>query len=344
VRFFLALLLSMTFALSRSAAPNGRTLDIYVVDVEGGKAELIVTPSRESLLIDSGNAGEAAPRDVQRIMAAINDAGLKQIDHLVTTHWHRDHFGGIESLAARIPIREFIDHGPNQQPDPMIDDFLRGTYPRLYSKAAHRVVRPGEKIPIAGLDVTVIASAGEVIGKSLSGIRQPNPYCSTPKPPVIDHNENEQSIALHMQFGRLRIIDPGDLAHSKEFDLMCPDNRIGHTDLFMVSHHGQTRSNIPALVHAIEARVAIMDNGRHKGGEPEVMKVLYSAPRLENLWQLQYSQLSGAEYNPPGLFIANLDEKHGTSHWIKVSAREDGSFTVTNTRNGFAKAYPAPSD
>jgi competence protein ComEC len=127
--------------------------------------------------------------------------------------------------------------------------------------------------------------------------------------------------------------------------LMCPDNLIGSADLFMVSHHGQPRSNSTVFVHAIESRVAIMNNGARKGGEPEVMKVLYSAPGLENLWQLHFSQLSGEEYNTPGLFIANLaDEPHKTAHWIKVSVQNDGSFTVSNSRNGFVKAYRASSN
>src|SRR6266852_447592 len=105
-------------------------LDVYVVDVEGGNATLFVSPSHESLLIDTGNAGAAAVRDAGRIMEAVKDAGLQQIDHLIITHWHGDHFGGLAELAPQIPIKEFIDHGPNVQPGQAADDFLAKTYPQ----------------------------------------------------------------------------------------------------------------------------------------------------------------------------------------------------------------------
>src|SRR5262249_15457749 len=98
------------------SAQTRKTLDVYVVDVEGGNATLFVAPSGQSLLIDTGNAGAAAARDASRIMDAIKDAGLTQVDHLITTHWHGDHFGGMAELAAKVPIKEFIDHGPNVQP------------------------------------------------------------------------------------------------------------------------------------------------------------------------------------------------------------------------------------
>src|SRR5687767_15973804 len=102
--------------VSLAAQPRaGKALDIYVVDVEGGNATLFVSPSGESLLMDTGNGGAAATRDADRIMAAVKDAGLTQIDHLITTHWHGDHFGAMTELAGRIPIRHFIDHGPSVQ-------------------------------------------------------------------------------------------------------------------------------------------------------------------------------------------------------------------------------------
>src|SRR5262245_56590801 len=98
-----------------AVAQNRQSLDIYVVDVEGGNATLFVAPTGESLLIDTGNGGAAAARDADRIMAAIKDAGVRQIDHLITTHYHGDHFGAMETLSARLPIREFLDHGANVQ-------------------------------------------------------------------------------------------------------------------------------------------------------------------------------------------------------------------------------------
>jgi competence protein ComEC len=111
--------LSLVLAASLSA----QTLDIYVIDVEGGNAVLFVSPTHESLLMDTGNVGAvAAPRDAGRIVDAMKDAGVQQIDHLITTHWHGDHFGGMAELASRVPIREFIDHGPNVQPGEVADE------------------------------------------------------------------------------------------------------------------------------------------------------------------------------------------------------------------------------
>src|SRR3981189_727997 len=147
-----AALATMLISAAPSAAQTRTTLDIYVIDVEGGNSTLFVPPSGESVLIDTGNVGAAAAkRDAGRIMAAIKDAGLTQIDHLITTHWHGDHFGGMAEVAAQIPIKEFIDHGPNIQPAQAADDFLQKVYPDLYGKAKHRVAKPGDRIAVAGL-------------------------------------------------------------------------------------------------------------------------------------------------------------------------------------------------
>ena len=359
--------LLLTAITSAAEYASTKTLNIYVVDVEGGNATLVVSPSGESILIDSGNLG-AAVRDAERIMAAVKDAGVRQIDKLVTTHWHLDHFGGMAALAARIPILEFIDHGVNVQPTAQTDAFLKQTYPVLYKKAKHRIVKAGEMIPVAGTDVTVVSSAGKTIAVPLPSAGTPNPHCAKFNPAPVDRSENAQSIGLHIRFGKFRAVHLGDLSTNKEFELMCPDNRIGIVDLFIVSHHGQLNSNNEILVHAIESRVAVMNNGTRKGGEPLVMKILHSAPGLEDLWQLHFSQLSGQEYTVPGMFIANLTDKpqplvpaaplsalnrnattpapvhNGPAYWIKVSAKLDGSFTVTNSRNGFSKIYRARSE
>src|SRR5262245_55326233 len=175
-----------------SFAQSRTTLDMYVVDVEGGNAVLFVTPSGESVLIDTGNGGAAATRDADRIMAAVNDAGVKQIDHLITTHYQGDHVGGLSELASRVPIREFIEHGPNVQPASNIDPVLQ-RYAEIHAKAKHTVVKPGDKIPIAGLDWRIVSSAGEVLKTSLPGAGKPNPYCANFKPQDVDRTENAQS-------------------------------------------------------------------------------------------------------------------------------------------------------
>src|SRR2546425_9529900 len=169
-----AVMAVFSFAQTRSA----KTLDIYVVDVEGGNATLFVPPSGESVLIDTGNVGPAAARDAARIQAAMKDAGIQQIDHLITTHWHGDHFGGMAELASHVTIKEFIDHGGNVQPAQAADDFLQKTYPQLYGKAKHTVAKPGGKVPVAGLDWRIVASGGEHISSPFSvarGTGKPSP-------------------------------------------------------------------------------------------------------------------------------------------------------------------------
>lgn len=352
-------------------AQSGKTLNIYVVDVEGGNATLFVAPSGESVLIDTGNGGAAAPRDAGRIMDAIHDAGLTHIDNLITTHWHGDHFGGMAELASRIQIKNFIDHGPNTQPSPAVDAFLQ-TYPEIYSKGKHMVAKPGDKLAVAGLDWQLVSSAGEVITKPLAapGAGAPNPACTDTKPnPDEGGVENSMSVGSVVTFGKFRVAHLGDLTQVKEFPLMCPINRIGTVDLWVVSHHGQPMSNSAVLVHAIRPRVAILNNGTRKGGQPAAMQVIFSSPGLEDLWQLHFSLLSGQEYTQPGIFIANtVDDQpenmpiepmaapapgpntppppahNGKAYWVKVVAQSDGTFTVTNTRNGFSKTYkPRPA-
>src|SRR6266566_1905272 len=173
-------LLSVLLSLSATmaVAQTRKTLDMYVVDVEGGNAVLFVTPSGESMLVDSGNGGAGAVRDAERIVAAAKDAGVTAIDHLLTTHYHGDHIGGLAELAARIPIKEFIDHGPNTQPNADTDKFLQGGYRELYSKTRHTVAKPGDKLAIAGVDWRVVSSATEVIKSALQGKAAPNPYCA----------------------------------------------------------------------------------------------------------------------------------------------------------------------
>jgi len=343
------------------------TLDIYTVDVEGGNATLFVAPSGQSLLIDTGNFGpEASVRDAERIMAAAKDAGLTQIDHLITTHWHGDHFGGMAELAKRIPIREFIDHGPNVQPAPAADGFLKDVYPKLYANAKHTVAKVGDKIAVAGLDVTVVTSAGETLKTALPGAGAPNPYCANFKPG--DNNaEDPMSVGTYITFGKFRTMHLGDVTKNKEFELMCPVNRIGALDAFLGLHHAVNTSSSEVIIHALHPRVIIVNNGTRKGAQPDVMKVLFSSPGLEDLWQIHFSQLSGQEYTVPGMFIANLLDQpsaampvapiaaptpgpntppppahNGPAYWIKLSAKPDGSFTVTNARNGFTKTYAAP--
>jgi len=359
---------SLLAVLALPAAPvqsqqSQQSLRVWLIDVEGGGATLFVSPTGETLLVDTGNGGQNAARDAGRILDAMRDAGVSRIDHLITTHWHGDHYGAMREVASRVPIAHFIDHGPTVETAPAAVDFLRDVYPTLYQGARHTVARPGDRIEVRGLEVTVLTSGKRVIERPLAGGGAPNPYCAAFVPQEEDMGENAQSVGIHVRFGEFRLLHLGDLTVNTEYELMCPNNPIGTVDLWVVSHHGQPISNAAVLVHAIEPRVAIMNNGTRKGGQPAAMQVIHSAPGLEDLWQLHFSQLSGQEYTVPGVFIANgLDEQleampiapitppsgrgappppahNGQAYWIEVSARPDGSFTVTNARNGFAKEY-----
>lgn len=366
VVYVLALALVVATPLAQTKASG--TLNIYMIDVEGGAANLYVSPSGETLLIDSGNASNG--RDADRIMAAVRDAGAVQIDHLITTHFHGDHIGGLVDLAARIPIRHFIDHGANSQPNPTIDSLLQGPYRDLYTKARHTVAKPGDRIPVTGLDVRVVMSDGHPIKTPLQGAGRPNPYCASFEP-QDNVSEDGQSVSTVIGYGKFRVAQMGDLVVNREFELMCPDDRIGKVDLFMVSGHGAPRMNSPVLVHAIQPRVILVNNGTRKGGQPDSMKVMYLSPGIEDIWQMHFSLFSGQEYAVPGLFIANTyddqplalpvaplpeaargagpavpqgapaPQHNGKAYYVKVSAQEDGTFTVTNTRNGFIKTYKA---
>ncbi len=353
-------MLILCLAAPAAQSPPGKALQIYVVDVEGGNATLFVTPSGQSVLIDTGNAGA---RDTDRIMAAVKDAGLAQIDHLITTHWHGDHFGALEEIANRIPIRHFVDHGPTVETQARPVEFLKTTYPALYARSKRTIVKPGDTVPVTGLDWRIVTSAGKALTTALPGAGAANPACARFARQDDDTSDNAQSVGSVVTFGRFRVVHLGDLTWNKEFDLMCPSNRIGTVDLHIVSHHGLDVSNSEVLVHAIQARASIMNNGVRKGGQPSTMKTIYSAPGLQDLWQMHFSQLSGQEYTVPGVFIANtVDDQpstmpiepmapaaggsapkppvhSGPAYWFKVSAHADGSFTVTNTRNGFSKAY-----
>ncbi len=362
-RLFSTVLFTFFLGAPLATAQAQEALDIYFIDVEGGGATLFVSPTGESLLIDTGNGGQNAARDAGRIMDAMRDADVSAIDHLITTHWHGDHYGAMQELASKVPVRHFIDHGPSVESRAAVADFLDTTYPMLYRRAEHTVVTPGDRIALAGVDITVLASGKQVIDRPLPGGGVRNRYCADFAPQAEDNGENAQSVGILAGFGEFRVLHLGDLTVNTEFELMCPNNPIGTVDLFVVSHHGQPISNAQVLVHAIESRVAIMNNGTRKGGQPEAMQVLHSAPGLEDLWQLHFSELSGQEYTVPGLFIANpIDEEpdampiapmmnprgdgvpprpvhNGEAYWIKVSGDADGSFTVSNGRNGFTKVY-----
>ena len=367
--FALALGAAMATGLWAQSSPSRKTLDIYVADPEGGKAALYVTPSGETVLIDAGNPG---PRDHDRIVAMIEHAGVKAIDHVVLTHYHVDHVGGLAELAKRFPMRHFVDHGPTVEQKEQVAGF-QDAYAALYKAAKHTVVKPGDRVPVAGLDWRIVTAGATALTTALPGGGQANAECASFVKKEANVDENNQSVGSVVTFGQFRLIDLGDLMWNNEFDLVCPRNMVGNVDLYMVTHHGLDASGSPALVRGVRPRVAVMQNGTRKGGTPNTLQTLRSSPGFEDVWQLHWSYNAMIEHNPPGVFIANVDElpaianvlvppapppgetaapgggrqgrgggaaaAHSPAYWIKISVEPSGTFTVTNSRNNFSKTY-----
>jgi beta-lactamase superfamily II metal-dependent hydrolase len=319
--------------------PAAKNLEVYFIDVEGGQATLFVSPSGESMLVDTGWAG-LNDRDAIRIAAAAKRAGVKKIDYLVITHYHADHVGGVPQIAAKLPIRNFVDHGPNTETGKQADS-LYGNYLETQKKmGAHLVVKPGDTVPVKGLKVQVLTANGDEIAAPLEGAGKPNDFCASYQPKAEDKTENARSLGTLITFGKFRILDLGDLTWNKEHDLVCPNNKIGTIDVYLATHHGLGASGSALLVHAVHPRVAIMNNGARKGGAADAWQIIKSSPGLEDIWQIHYSVAGGKENNVPDTFIANTDEQC-QGKYLKLSVQPDGTFTVTNSRNNYSKTYKA---
>jgi competence protein ComEC len=317
-------------------------LRLYWVDVEGGGATLIVTPSGESILVD---AGENLERDVSRVLhVATKIAGVKQIDHFVATHWHADHYGGAITLSTRMPMKKY--YGSDPFPDRVPEDpqfaKLMPAY-KAVTKGNSIVLRPGDSLPLRQtssgppLELKVFAVNRRVIGRSKLPA---NPVCSQKSENPADPTENSKSIVLLLTYGKFTFLDGGDLTRAMEEQLVCPSNVIGEIDLFQIDHHGLDLSNNPLLIRSIKPRVVVVNNGPQKGAEPNTMKTLFATSSIETVWQLHRNLQPGTQLNTASEFIANLDVD-GKADFIQASAMPDGKFRVQIGSSGKSRDYKA---
>lgn len=335
-----AVVLSIDVSAARCRAGSGDgQLDVYWIDVEGGAATLMVMPSGESLLVDSGNPGR---RDAQRIFdVAAKVAGLKRIDHLVTTHYHRDHFGGAATLSGFIPIGSVYDNGEFaggvERPDKEYLEF----------PAERRVVlNPGDELPLApanGVDrlqprVRCLAARGQFVA-SETGTEPNDAVCAEFRPKDRDGSDNANSIVLLVSFGDFRLFDAGDLTWNMEQKLVCPSNLIGEVDVYQVTHHGLDASNNPLVARSLKPTVAVMNNGVTKGCEPETVATLRETPSIQAIYQVHRNLVPGSKTNTADEFIANEAETCD-GNYIQLSVHPDGgSYTLSIPATSHKRTY-----
>lgn len=321
------------------AGSTDKRLDIYWVDTEGGAATLIVTPTGESILIDTGNPGSRDPHRIFDVTTKV--AGLKQIDHLVTTHYHIDHFGGAAELAALIPIRHVYDNGSfasgRERPSPEYLNF----------KTDQRIVlNPGEEIPLQSptdssippLHLKCLAARQIIMDPPANAVQ--NPLCVEPKHKAKDLSDNANSIVQLLSFGDFRFFDGGDLTWNIELKLVCPINLVGTVDVYQAEHHGLDQSNHPLLIASLAPTVAIINNGPKKGCGPEMFATLKATPSIQGIYQLHRNiRPDGDKINVEAEYIANEDE-NCQGNYVKLSVDPAAkTYTVSVPSTKHEKTY-----
>lgn len=317
-------------APSTFAADAPKGLDIHFIDTEGGAATLIVTPAGESILIDCGNPGS---RDADRIHKVTEKIGLKQIDHLVITHWHSDHYGGVDRLTKLIPVKNFYDHGMSDTiPEVKNATAMIQAY-KDASGGKSKVLKPGDEIELKQkqgaptLKLKCLCGDGKVLPDAPKAPE--NPIAREHKPKAEDKSDNARSLGFLLTFGDFRFLDLGDLTWNIEYLLVHPSDKIGLVDVYQVTHHGLEISNNPVLINTVKPRVAICNNGAKKGGHPSVIATLRRVEGIQAIFQLHKNVGTTDAENTDPDFIANKGEKcEGLG--ISLSTAADGkSYTVT---------------
>ncbi len=332
--FLVVALLAPPVAL-RAETPS--TLDIYWIDVEGGAATLVVTPERASVLMDTGWP-RADARDAGRIEAAMHDAGITEIDFLLISHFHPDHVGGLAALAERVPIGQIIDHGDSVERDRQWGRQVWADYLSV-ADGRRRTVEPGDKLPLRRIEFSFVASHGAFIDTLEP--QPPNRLCEHAAAGRIDQSENSKSLGYLVSFGAFQFLNLGDLTPNHEYDLACPENRLGVVDLYQVPHHSGGGAARPELTWALQPTVAVSNNGPRKGGSPESYAVVRDTPGIQDVWQVHRAMGTDAAGNTDPRLIANLTEEDSClGYWIKATVQPDGrSWTMTNGRTGYSRNY-----
>src|SRR3954453_1391155 len=316
--------------LSAGQTRRSDELRVYVIDVEGGGATLVVAPSGQSMLIDSGSPGAAAERDSARIAEAMRAAGLTKINYLFTTHYDADHVGGAPAANAVAHFDRFFDHG---EVDTKWEQGrgIEERYGAYLAIAAGKrtIVNAGDTIPLEGVHVDVVASHGGVIGKPINGGGAANAFCTGAEAKAPNTTENSQSTGVLVSYRGFTFLDVGDLTWDKEMDLACPVNKLGRVSLLLATHHGffNDQSGAPALLWAIRPRVVIANNGPRKGMAENAYERIEQVKGLEGLWQSHLALASDSAHNTADEMVANVEPStECTGHWIKVDAGPSGSF------------------
>jgi beta-lactamase superfamily II metal-dependent hydrolase len=334
------LLIALLIALFPAAARAADAIDIYWIDVEGGASTLVVTQAGQALLMDAGYAGFDG-RDAKRIERVVKqEAKLTRIDFFLTSHFHGDHAGGLAALADRVEIGRFLDHGDSVDKDNENGKALWQSYLKVAGKR-RQTVKPGERLPLQGVELVIVAAHGRLLPSPLPG-GGPNPLCKSFELKPEDRGENGKSLGYLLRSGQFEFVNLGDLSWNFQYQMACPVNLLGKIDLFQVTHHGTRDDVVPQQVWALDPTVAVMNNGPTKGAGPEAVETVLNSPSLEDLWQLHRAIHNDPEHNTEERLTANSGDIEGCEgNWIHARVHGDGSYTLTNSRNGYSKTYRA---